>query len=329
MPKPKGMQLISLDLNQLIFYGELLPMKRYTIPYVTKALILFFGMFPLSAIGIEVEEFEGLIEPYEFVNIGTPVEGLVEHIYVERSAQVQKGEPLVHLESSVENAIVQRSRALAKVEGEMKMQKEKLAFAKRMHKRVEELFKSEAISVEKKDQAATEVKLARAALQKATENRILAGLDLDRAQAMLDLRTIKSPISGIVVERFVSPGEFVDNQPLLKLAQMDPLRVEVILPIQMFQDIKTGMKAAVKPENQTEGNYSATVTIVDRIIDPASGTFGVRLELPNPDYKLPGGLKCTVHFIKDLEDISVETIPYQQENHDAVANYKNKHSNTN
>ena len=33
-----------------------------------------------------------------------------------------------------------------------------------------------------------------------------------------------------------------------------------------------------------------------RVIDPASNTFGVRLELPNPDYRLPSGLKCTVRF---------------------------------
>lgn len=272
-------------------------MKYFANRYAALILALFFGITAGPAIGDEIAEFEGLIEPYKLVNIGTPVEGVVEQIHVERSALVQKGEPLVHLESSVESAIVQRSRALVEVEGEMKLQKERLAFARRMYKRVEELFNSEAISAEKKDQAATEVTRARAGLQKATENRMLAKLDFERAKAMLDRRTIKSPIAGVVVERYVSPGEFVDNQPLLKLAQMDPLRVEVVLPVEMFRDIKPGMKADIKPENLTDGNYSATVSIVDRVIDPASGTFGVRLELPNPDYRLPGGLKCTVHFL--------------------------------
>ena len=71
--------------------------------------------------------------------------------------------------------------------------------------------------------------LARARLQKARENQALAKLDLERAKAMLNQRTIKSPISGIVVERYISPGEFVASQPLLRVAQMDPLRVEVIV----------------------------------------------------------------------------------------------------
>ena len=208
---------------------------------------------------------------------------------------------LVHLESSVENAVLKRSRALVKIDGEIKVQEESLAYARRKHIRVEELFKSEAISAEKLDGATTEVSLALAHLQKAKENRMLAKHDLDRAQAMLNRRTIKSPVAGVVVERFVSPGEFVDNQPLLRVAQLNPLRVEVVLPVEMFRDITPGMKAQIIPETEEEGDYIATVAIVDRVIDPASGTFGVRLELPNPDYRLPGGLKCMVRFLDDAE----------------------------
>ena len=279
-------------------------MTHYVIHYATVFLILTFSMITAPAIGSELAEFEGLIEPYETVNVGTPVEGVIDQVHVKRSDFVKKGDPLVNLESSVESAVVQRSQALVEVEGELKLQRERLAFARRMHKRVEELFNSEAISAEKNDEAATEVTLARARLLKAEENRILAKLDLERAQAMLNRRTIKSPISGTVVERFVSPGEFVDNQPLLRLAQMDPLRVEVVLPVEMFRNIEPGMKADIRPENEAEGDYSATVTIVDRVIDPASGTFGVRLELPNPDYRLPGGLKCTVRFLDDTKTTS-------------------------
>jgi multidrug efflux pump subunit AcrA (membrane-fusion protein) len=38
------------------------------------------------------------------------------------------------------------------------------------------------------------------------------------------------------------------------------------------------------------------VTVVDRVVDAASGTFGVRLEVPNPNYRLPAGLKCKARF---------------------------------
>jgi membrane fusion protein, multidrug efflux system len=59
-----------------------------------------------------------------------------------------------------------------------------------------------------------------------------------------------------------------------------------------------GMTSQVKPESPLTGEYSAKVMVVDRVMDAASGTFGVRMELPNPHLKLPAGLKCSVSFGK-------------------------------
>lgn len=244
--------------------------------------------------------FEGIIEPSEVVNVGTPVAGVVATLNVERSVSVKKGESLVVLESSVEDAMVEKAKVFAEASGEVQLQEESLAYAKRVFSRIKELYDGDAISTEKFDQAKTEVALALMRLQKAKENKEIARLDLARAKAIQKRKTIKSPINGIVTERYVSPGEFVETQPLVKIAQMDPLRVEVVLPADMFYMIKPGMEAEIHPDIMEGRQYLATVTIVDRLIDPASGTFGVRLELPNPDYQLPSGLKCMVRF-KDVE----------------------------
>lgn len=271
-------------------------MRHFANHFAALIFPLFLALAADPAKGDDPLAFEGLIEPYELVNVGTPVEGVVASVSVQKSTSVKKGEPLVYLESSVESAVVERARAMAAGKGEMELEKEKLTSALRTLARAEELFAKKALSAEQKEQAETDVALARARLLKADENKSLARLDLDRAKALLDQRIIKSPISGIVVERFVSPGEFVDDKPLLKLAQLDPLRVEVILPAEMFRKIATGMRADVLPESGEKESYSSTVDIVDKVIDPATGTFAVRLELPNPDTRLPSGLKCKVRF---------------------------------
>lgn len=108
--------------------------------------------------------------------------------------------------------------------------------------------------------------------------------------------TIRSPINGFVVEKFLYPGEYIENQPILKLAQIDPLNVKVILPVAYIRSIKIGMEAKVIPENPIGGEYIAKVQVIDKVIDAASGTFGIILELPNPGYHLPAGLKCGVKF---------------------------------
>jgi RND family efflux transporter MFP subunit len=241
----------------------------------------------------ETVEYDGLIEPHRVVDIGAPAQGIVARVTVDRSSLVRKGQLLVKLESSVERAAVAKAQAMTTFDGEIGLQQTKLEFAKRVYKRVKSIA---AISIHDKDQAATEIDLTECRLKKAQENRTLAGLELKKAQAVLSRHFIRSPISGVVVERYVSPGEYVNNQPLLRIAQIDPLRVEVIVPAQMFGKIKPGMHATVVPELSAYGERTATVTIVDKVIDSASSTFGVRLELPNTKKQMPSGLKCVVRF---------------------------------
>ena len=78
--------------------------------------------------------------------------------------------------------------------------------------------------------------------------------------------------------------------------RLRPLHVEVVLPVSLYGRIKPGMKGVVLPERPIQGEYAARVKVVDRVVDAASGTFGVRLELPNPQGAVPAGVKCKVRF---------------------------------
>ncbi len=128
----------------------------------------------------------------------------------------------------------------------------------------------------------------------AQERRKLATRELELAAAQLELRTIRAPVSGVVVERFMSPGEYVEQKPILRLASIDPLRVDVLVPAVAFGQVEPGMKGSVVPELLKTGQHMAVVKSVDRVIDAASNTFRVRLELPNPDAAIPAGLRCKV-----------------------------------
>jgi multidrug efflux pump subunit AcrA (membrane-fusion protein) len=74
--------------------------------------------------------------------------------------------------------------------------------------------------------------------------------------------------------------------------------VEVTLPSAMFGKVKPGAKASVEPELGGDQVYFASVTTVDKVIDAASGTFDVHLELPNPDHALPSGQHCRTRFLE-------------------------------
>jgi multidrug efflux pump subunit AcrA (membrane-fusion protein) len=120
-----------------------------------------------------------------------------------------------------------------------------------------------------------------------------------RAEEVVAQREIRSPVNGIVVDVVLRPGELTSSNqkdPIVRLMQVDPLNVELILPVNAFGHIKRGQRAWVMPEAPVGGKYVARVEVVDPVFDAASGTFGVRLTLPNPERKIPAGLKCRAQF---------------------------------
>ena len=249
-----------------------------------------------TAFATDANPLDCIIDPYEMVEVGSPVTGLIEKIHVERADTVEAGQVVVQLESDVEKATVALARVRARMEEDVRSREAELALGKRRQERADELFEREALSLDELDELETDAELARLDLKQARDNLELARLELHQAIEALERRTIRSPIPGVVVERMMSPGEVVDEETILTIAQLDPLRVEVILPAAMFGSIQPGTRAAVVPELREDQVQVASVTIVDRVIDSASGTFGVRLELPNPDYSIPGGLRCQVRF---------------------------------
>jgi multidrug efflux pump subunit AcrA (membrane-fusion protein) len=122
---------------------------------------------------------------------------------------------------------------------------------------------------------------------------------------LLALRTIRSPFNGVVADQLLYPGEVLEptgsKKTILKLAQLDPLRVHVILPMAAFRKVNLGMTAQVYPEMPIGGSHSATVKIVDKLIDAASGTFAAFLEMPNPKLTIPAGAKCRAEFAITFE----------------------------
>jgi multidrug efflux pump subunit AcrA (membrane-fusion protein) len=104
-------------------------------------------------------------------------------------------------------------------------------------------------------------------------------------------------MDGVITEKKLSAGEFVNQDGyIVAVARLDPLHVETYLPVSTYGHIAVGTSGTVYPNPPINGKYSAAVIVVDRVFDPSSGTYGVRLDLPNPDRILPGGQRCKVGF---------------------------------
>lgn len=213
-------------------------------------------------------EVSCLIQPSLEINVGTPVDGVIEAVSVDRGDIVNPGQLLARLNAGVESASVDTQAAKAE-------------FGARKRQRNEELQRKQLISTQELDELATDQQMAE--------------LELRERRERLKLRAIHSPIRGVIVDVYRQRGDLVKQEKIFRIAQLDPLYIETILPSRMFGKVRAGQVYDVTPE-LTPTPQKAKVSQVDRVIDAASGTFRVRLLLANPRFDLPSGQRCAINF---------------------------------
>lgn len=241
--------------------------------------------------------YDCVIEPRQVVELGSAEDGVVREILVDRGDIVEAGAIVAQLDFELQALTVERARVQAGRNVEIRASKSRLEYRRNEAARARQLHEKSIISTKIFDEANVERQLAEYGVAAAELDRWLAEVELRVAEAYLERRTIRSTVTGVVVEVMKSPGELTHDQaPVVTIAQIDPLAVEAYIPIERFGTVMEGMEADIILEGPIDGTYKARVEVVDRVLDTASGTFGVRLELPNPEYKLPAGLKCQVRF---------------------------------
>jgi len=233
-----------------------------------------------------------VIEPDETAEIGSPVVGVVSSIVSERGDRVERNQELAHLRANVERASVDVARARTQADAEVRAAQANADFLRHKLARAQELVALNFVSKEALEQARADSHMAVERLAQAREQQHVWQRELNLANAQLQMRTIRAPFDGIIVDRYVSIGERIEDEPLFRIIKTDPLRVEIVAPSTMFGTVNMGTVVTVMPELPNAPALLAEVVLVDSVIDGASNTFRVRATLPNPGGAMPSGLRC-------------------------------------
>ena len=251
---------------------------------------------PYVASGAPPRALACLIQPDKVADVGSPVIGVVEWIELERGDSVRKGQVVARLRADVERANTDVARSRAASEGDLRGALASLELAKIKRDRAVNLAEQNFVSKEAVDQAQSEMDVATERVKFAREQLATSSRELTASQAQMAQRIVRSPIDGVVIERHVNAGERVEEKPMLRIADVSLLRVDVVAPVSMFGTLNIGQELIVQPELPGAGPRRARIVQIDKVLDPASNTFRLRLSLPNSHGLLPAGLRCSVEL---------------------------------
>lgn len=254
--------------------------------------------------------YVGAIRAYRKVEIHARVEGYLEQMTFEEGKRIEKGEPLFYINSTTYKAKVERAKAQLKKDEAM------AAKAGRDEQRLRPLYEQNAASRLDLDNAiaAREMADASVAISKA---------DLAQAELELSYTVVRSPLSGYISERYVDVGTLVGKSPTSLLAtvvERDTVLVEFKLTALDYLRSRQRNVRLGELDSTRSWQPTVTITLADNsvysekgivdfaspLVDPQTGTFGVRAAIPNTNQELLPGQFTRVNLLLDvLEDVVV------------------------
>lgn len=259
-------------------------------------------------------EYVGRIRAQQFVEVHARVEGYLEKMLFKEGAYIKKGQTLFIIDPRLYKAHVAKARAqLNKAKTQAKKAERDLA-------RIRPLYEQNAASQLDLDNA-------EAAYETANAEVTVSQADLVQSELTLSYTEVSSPISGYISERVADIGTLVGPSTgkslLATIVKSDTVRIDFSMTALDYLRSKernvnfgsaqdsVGKHASFVTITLADGSeypFQGLVDFADPQVDPKTGTFSVRAEMPNPDHRLLPGEYTKVKVLLDVRTDAV-TIP--------------------
>lgn len=243
------------------------------------------------------ERFECIMDPAQLVRLAAINSGVISDILVQRGDKVEAGQPVAQMNASLERATISILEGRVGSTAQIEAQEARLSFTKAQLERMQRLVDQSAQSAVRLEEIQYEYDIAQAQLAQAQNDRATLLAELQRAQIAYENTIIRSPVDGQVLNVSLSAGEHAgQDRHIMVIARLDPLHIEAFLPIHLYSEVFEGMNVTIYPDEPLGGSHPATISVIDNVFDTASRTFGIRVELENPNSVIPGGYRCKLEL---------------------------------
>jgi membrane fusion protein (multidrug efflux system) len=240
--------------------------------------------------GLATEAGGTIVATGEFVSpvrseLAAKLPGRVGKMYVDEGAMIQKGQPLLELETDYTRINLQRAEADAQRAAAAE------ADALRDLERKKELIAKDSIPRAVYDRSASTYDQAKAAHASAVAQAAMY------RQQMSD-SVLRSPIDGVVAEKRTDVGQRLgDATVALVVVQTSPLKLRFRIPEKYLTQVHRGEEVKATADPYPGEVFAGRVTVVGGVVDPSTRSFTVETEFPNRDGKLRPGLFARVEML--------------------------------
>lgn len=245
----------------------------------------------------EVRVYESFTRPSRQTSVASRVAGLVDRVMVAEGDLVRVDQPLVQLDSTAERLELELSRLAANDTKELEAAELVARQSEAELKRAEKLLAGNAITESELEQRQLAVKVAHLRVEAARAAHEKAELRYRRDLALLQQRTIVAPADGVVLRVLKQKGEALERlETVVEIVQLDPLEIVLNLPADTRPLYRLGQPATVIVQADNTRRITAKVTAIDPTIDFASGTYRLKVQLPNPKGDIASGVRASIEL---------------------------------
>lgn len=254
-------------------------------------------------------EYVGRIRAQQFVEVHARVEGFLEKMLFDEGTYIKKGQTMFIIDPTLYRANAEKAKA--------KLNKAKAAEqkAQRDLERIRPLYEQNAAS-------RLDLDNAEAAYESAKADVIVSQAELTQAELTLGYTSVTSPISGYVSERSADIGSLVGpggKSLLATVVNSDTVRIDFSMTaLDYLRSKNRNVNLGQRDENRdwdpyvtitladgSEYPFRGLVDFADPQVDPKTGTFSVRAEMPNPEHNLLPGEFTRVTLLMDVREKAI------------------------
>jgi HlyD family secretion protein len=229
--------------------------------------------------------------------------GRLQEISVKLGDRVKMGQPVAKIEDfEVQEQVKQAEAALEVSQATIRQREADLKLAETSVERSRSLYQRQLLPKQTLDDNEARYQSSLASLDLARAQHSQSKARLDELRINLSNTIITSPVDGFVARRAADPGAFASqNQPVIDVVDIGRVRLVANIVEKDLTQLQTGNAARVEVDAFPGETFAGRIARVAPVLDPATRTAPIEIEIPNPGYRLKPGMYARVGIVTNTK----------------------------